>query len=41
MKNYILTYPKKGVLGITKNYRSTTLSAITAKVYNALLLNCI
>ena len=29
----------KGNLGITKNYKGRTLTAITVKVYNALLLN--
>ena len=32
---------KKGHFRITKNYRGITLTAIDAKVYNALLLNCI
>ena len=32
-------FPKKGNLGITKNDRDITLTAIAAKVYNALLLN--
>ena len=40
-KGYILLFPKNGDLGITKNYRSVTLNFISAKVYNALLLNCI
>ena len=31
----------KGNLGITKNYRSITLTAIATNVYNILLLNCI
>ena len=30
---------KKGNLQITKNYRGITLTAIAAKVYNALLLH--
>ena len=38
-KGCILPYPKKFDLGITKNYRDITLTFITAKVYNALLLN--
>ena len=37
----ILHFPKKIDLRITKNYRSITLTAIAAKVSNALLLNCI
>ena len=40
-KGCILPFPKKGDLGITKNYRGITLTAIAAKVYNALLLSCI
>ena len=32
---------KKDDLGNTKNYRCITLTGITTKVYNALLLNCI
>ena len=32
---------KKGDLRITKNYKGIDLTAVTAKVYNALLLNCI
>lgn len=35
----ILPFPKKGDLGITKNYRGITLTAIAAKIYNLLLLN--
>ena len=38
-KGCILPFPKKGDLGIAKNYRGITLTAIAAKVYNALLLN--
>ena len=34
-------FPKKGDLRIIKIYRGITLIAIAAKVYNALLLNCI
>ena len=30
------SFPKKGDLGITKNYRETTLTAIAAKIYNSL-----
>ena len=32
-------FPKKGSIGIAKNYRSITLTFIVAKIYNALLLN--
>ena len=35
----ILPFPKKGDLGVPKNYRGITLTSIAAKVYNALLLN--
>lgn len=35
----ILPFPKKGDLGLTTNYRGITLTAISAKVYNLLLLN--
>ena len=35
----ILPFPKKGDLSITKNYRGITLTAITAKTYNLMLLN--
>ena len=37
MKVYILPFHKKGNFGITKNYRSITLTATAAKVYNNLL----
>ena len=40
-KGSILPFPKKDDLGITKNYRGITPNAIAAKVYNALLFNCI
>ena len=33
--------PKKGNLRITKNYTGISLTAIAAKVYNTLILNCI
>ena len=36
-----LPFPKKGNLGITKNYRDIILTAIAPKVYNALLFNYI
>ncbi len=39
MKSCILVFQKKGDLIITENYRGITLSALTAKVYNALLVN--
>ena len=35
----ILPFPKKGDLSIAKNYRGITLTAISAKIYNLLLLN--
>ena len=35
----ILPFPKKGDLGIPKNYRGITLTPIAAKIYNTLLLN--
>jgi len=35
----ILPFPKKGDLGIPSNYRSITLTAIAAKIYNKLILN--
>ena len=38
-KSFILLFTKKGDLGPTKSYRRNTLSAIAAKVYDALLLN--
>ena len=39
MKGCIPPFPKKGDLGIAKNYRGITLTSITAKIYNALLGN--
>ena len=39
MKGYILPFPKKGDLGLAKNYRCITLTSIAAKIYNALLRN--
>ena len=33
--------PMKGDLGITKNHRGITFTSIAAKIYIALLLNCI
>ena len=35
----ILPFPKNGDLSIAKNYRGITLTAISAKIYNLLLLN--
>ena len=40
-KGCILPFPKKGDLGITKNYRGINLKSIAAKIYNALLHNSI
>ena len=39
MKGCILPFPKKGDLGLAKNYRGITLTSIAAKIYNALLWN--
>ena len=39
MKGCILPFPKKGDLGIAKNYRGITLTSIAAKIYNALIRN--
>ena len=39
MKGCILPFPKKGDLGLTKNYRGIALKSIAAKIYNALLRN--
>ena len=39
MKGCILPFPKKGDLGLAKNYRCITLTSIAAKIYNALLRN--
>ena len=41
MKGCILPFPKKGDLGLAKNYRSITLTSIAAKIYYALLRNTI
>ena len=38
-KGYILPFPKKGDLGLAKNYRGITLTSIAAKIYNILLYN--
>ena len=40
-KVYILLFSKKGDLGITKNYRGITLTAVAANVQIILFLNCI
>ena len=37
MKGCILPFPKKGDLGLAKNYRGITLTSIGAKIYNAQL----
>ena len=39
MKDCILLFLKKGDFGITNNYSGITLIAISAKIYNALLLS--
>ena len=39
MKGCILLFPKKGDLGLAKNYRGTTLTSIAAKIYTVLLRN--
>ena len=39
MKGWILPFPKKGDLGLAKNYRGITLTSIAAKIYNAQLRN--
>ena len=39
MKGCIPHFPKKGDLGLAKNYRGITLTSIAAKIYNALLRN--
>ena len=39
MKGCILPFPKKGDLGLAKNYRGITHTSIAAKIYNALLRN--
>ena len=41
MKGCILLFPKKGDHGLAKNYRGITLTSTAAKIYNALLRNCI
>ena len=39
MKGCILPFPKKGDLGLAKNYQGITLTSIAAKIYNSLLRN--
>ena len=39
MNGCILPFPKKGDLGLAKNYRGITLTSIAAKIYNALQRN--
>ena len=39
MKGCILPFPKKGDLGLAKDYQGITLISIAAKIYNALLRN--
>ena len=39
IKGCILPFPKKGDLGLAKNYRCITLTSIAAKIYYALLRN--
>ena len=39
MKGCILPFPKKGDLGLAKNYQGITLRSIATKIYNALLRN--
>ena len=38
-KEYILPFPKKGDLGLAKNYRGITIISRVAKIYHALLRN--
>ena len=40
-KGCTLPFPQKGDLGLAKNYWGITLTSIVAKIYNALLRNCI
>ena len=39
MKGCILPFPKKGDLGLAKNYQGITLTSIAAKIYNTLQRN--
>ena len=38
-EGWILPFPKKGDLGLAKNYRGITLTSIAAKIYNARIRN--
>ena len=40
-EGWIFPFPKKGDPGLAKNYRGITLTSIAAKIYKALLRNCI
>ena len=40
-KRCILSFPKKSDLKLAKNYQGITLTSIAAKIYKALLSNCI
>ena len=40
-KGCILPFPKKGDLGLAKNYWGITLTPIAVRIYNPLLRNCI
>ena len=40
MEGFIPPFPKKGDIGLAKNYPGITLISIAAKIYNALLQNC-
>ena len=39
MKGCILSFPKTGDFGLTKNYQGITLTSIAATIYNAILRN--
>ena len=39
MKGCTLPFPKKGDLGLVKNYRGVTFTSTAVKIYNALLRN--
>ena len=39
MKGCIPPFPKKGELGLAKNYRGITLTSIAAKIYHTQLRN--
>ena len=39
MKRCILPFPRKGDLGLAKNYRGITFTSLAPKIYNALLCN--